>query len=298
VVVGQRVEIYRVIRRMRGPSQAWLVLGADGAHYVAKFTGNPSGNGGLIRQIIAGHILSQLGVATPDLKILELTSWCEGRDLLFFEGNGRKAIRNGLHLGSKCPVNPDQVPIWDFLPTTLYSRVENLNHFAITFALDCWSGRTESRQFVFAPASDKAHTTGAGQARAFRAWAIDDKCFGTGSMLGMRAYRTTDLRALCTLLDFEESARRGAQLIRDLPWSEVTAAWQDIPPDWCGKDKISHLHRALEEVEERRQALGRQVEERLALLLSIGPHVRPGLEEEHSVAHSTRSDFGQVHQGV
>jgi hypothetical protein len=68
----QAVDINRIVRRMRGGSQAYLVEGNDGRFYVAKFAGNPQGNRTLINEWITTHLLERLDVSTPSLVLLRL----------------------------------------------------------------------------------------------------------------------------------------------------------------------------------------------------------------------------------
>src|SRR3954447_19037736 len=134
----QAVRITRVIRRMRGGSQAQLVQGDDGQYYVAKFTGNPQGTRTLINEWITAQLLRKLNVSTPPLVVLqlkdELVESAEG--LYFTVGDRRIRIGAGLHLGSLCPVDPVATAILDFLPQHLIHKVVNLADFAKLLVLD------------------------------------------------------------------------------------------------------------------------------------------------------------------
>jgi HipA-like protein len=259
VLLDRPVEIARVIRRMCGGSQSFLIRGSDGACYVAKFANNPQGNRTLINECIAGHLLSVLGVKTPDLTILSLGNACVGRDELYFSTSRREPIVSGLHLGSKCPVDPEAVTIFDFLPRTLYSRVGNLDDIGVVFAFDQWVAHIDKRQFIFArqPNSKKLSTPNVAQGVLLTAWAIDNgMCFGknwTFSEGGSYTFHHPfDIYSYCNL---EESAGRGAGLIRSLPNSELYKACQNIPQDWfLAGDEVA-LKAMLEVLQRRRQGL-------------------------------------------
>jgi hypothetical protein len=257
--LGQPVEIVAVIRRMRGRSQSFLVRGSDGACYVAKFANNPLGNRTLINECLACHLLTALGVSTPDLAILRLGDSCLGREELYFSTNPQESIVNGLHLGSKCPVNPETVAIFDFLPRPLYPRVANLDDVGVVFAFDQWVAHADNRQFIFARQPDSMQTA---QSRAlngsfFTAWAIDNgMCFGkdwtlTPNALGASP-RCCDIYSHCNL---EESASRGANLIQSLPSSELCAAHQKIPRDWFSAGDETALDAMLEMLQKRQKDL-------------------------------------------
>jgi hypothetical protein len=231
VPLGKPVEISAIIRRMRGGSQSFLVRGSDGFCYVAKFADNPQGNRTLINECIASHLLSTLGVRAPEVATLHLTDSCQGRHQLYFSGEPRKPIANGLHFGSKCPVDPDAVAIFDFLPKELYTKVDNIYDIGIVFAFDQWSVHQAGRQFVFAREAKRTQNDS-----SLSAWAIDHgMCFGGQDwVLKPRSgygYHPR-INDIYSHFDFEESVLRGAQLIQSLPASELQAAHQRIPRDW------------------------------------------------------------------
>ena len=245
--LGRPVEIVAVIRRMRGRSQSFLVRGSDGACYVAKFANNPLGNRTLINECIVSDLLTALRVATPDLAILHLGDCCQGREELYFSTNTRESIVSGLHLGSKCPVNPDAVAIFDFLPRALYSRLGNLADLGVVFAFDEWAAHVDNRQFIFARLKGSC----------FTAWAIDNgMCFGKDWTLTPNALyaspRCFDIYSYC---DLEESARRGTHLIEALPAAELYAAHRKIPRDWFGAGDDIALNTMLETLRKRQQDL-------------------------------------------
>jgi hypothetical protein len=124
------IDIKRIVRPMRGGTQARLVEGADGRFYVAKFAGNPQGNRTLINEWITQFILSHLGISTPPLRILRLPEQLRNEDLYFSVGNRRIPVEGEWHLGSLCPVNPETHVIFDFLPVKFLQNVSNLDDFA------------------------------------------------------------------------------------------------------------------------------------------------------------------------
>src|SRR5437763_6005202 len=124
----QTIDIERIVRRMRGRSQAYLVQGSDRKFYVAKFVGNPQGTRTLINEWITTQLFRRFGITTPDLVVLRFepsTKWM-GTVPMFEIGNRTFPISAGLHLGSLCPVNPDKEAIYDFLPAHLIGKTVNL----------------------------------------------------------------------------------------------------------------------------------------------------------------------------
>jgi hypothetical protein len=256
--LGRPVEIVAVIRRMRGHSQSFLVRGSDEASYVAKFANNPMGNRTLINECVANNLLTALGVKTPDLAILHLGDRCQGREELYFSTNTRESIVSGLHLGSKCPVNPDAVAIFDFLPRAMYSRVGNLADIGVVFAFDEWVAHADNRQFIFArPSSTKMAQLKEGNGSSFEAWAIDNgMCFGADWAFGpTRVTASSGCGDIYSNCNVEESARRGTHLIEALPAAELFAARQKIPRDWFGAGDDIALNTMLKTLQKRQQHL-------------------------------------------
>jgi hypothetical protein len=266
MLLGPPVEISSVIHRMRGSSQSFLVQTSDGAHYVAKFANNPEGNRGLINECVAGNLLSALGVATPDLAILRLGNSCQGREQLHFLTNLQKPIAYGLHFGSKCPVNPNEVAIFDFLPRPLYSRVANLDDVGVVFAFDRWVAHSDVRQFVFArqPCPVSAVESKQRNGSSFTAWAIDNgSCFGRDWTLLPKApfayHPPFDISSFC---DLEQSTGRGTRLIQSLPDSEFQAAYRQIPGEWFAPGDEAALDTMLSVLRHRQQSLVTSIQDR------------------------------------
>src|ERR1039457_1593427 len=266
--LGRPVEIVAVIRRMRGHSQSFLVRGSDGASYVAKFANNPMGNRTLINECVASNLLTALGVKTPDLAILDLADSCLGREELYLSRDSQVPIVNGLHLGSKCPVNPEVVAIFDFLPRAFYShsRVANLNDIGVVFAFDQWVAHADNRQFIFArrPSSMKMAQLKEGDGSSFEAWAIDNgMCFGADWAFGpTRVTASSGCGDIYSNCNVEESASLGAHLIESLPASELYAAHQKIPRDWFGAGDEIALAAMLATLQKRQQHLAAICEHR------------------------------------
>jgi hypothetical protein len=270
VLSGSPVEIVGVIRRMRGGSQSFLVRGSDGASYVAKFANNPQGNRTLINECIAGHLLSALGVATPKATILRLDNNCKGREELYFSMDRRVPIVSGLHLGLKCPVDPDTVAILDFLPRNLASRVANCDDLGVVFAFDQWVAHDDRRQFIFARQSIplKAPRSKQRNGSFLTAWAIDNgRCFGGNwTFMPKRLYADNPILDIYSYCDVGECAARNAQLIYSLPASALEEACRNIPGDWFGIGDDTALNAMLSQLQQRQRLQAKLIHEHVAAI--------------------------------
>jgi hypothetical protein len=104
---ARMVDIKRIIRRVKGGSQARLHEGEDGrCCYIAKFAGNPQGDRILVNEWVAQSIIKLLGISTPPLCLLRLPDSLLDDSLYFDIGNKRVPVQGDWHLGSLCLVDP------------------------------------------------------------------------------------------------------------------------------------------------------------------------------------------------
>ena len=257
---GKPVDIVSVIKPMRGGSQSFLVKGSDGAYYVAKFTSNPQGDRSLINEYIAGYLLRCLGVSAPDVAILRLGECCEGREKLYFSMESRVRIASGLHLGSRCPVDPSRTAIFDVLPRTLYPRVVNLYDLGLVFAFDQWVANVDSRQTIFTRrrGPKKAGDADPPGQVSLRCWAIDNgMCFGrTWEFPALPVYAScVDLHVYSHFAS-RESAHEGARLIQGLSEADLVAAQRGAPTEWFAPGDAEELDGLFNTLQDRRNGLG------------------------------------------
>src|SRR5689334_9490269 len=105
----------RLIRKMRGGSQAHLVEAADGHCYVVKVRNNPQHRRILVNEWIASAFLRYLGIATPEVSIIQFSEEFlrENPDVYLQLGHSRCAIESGWHFGSRYPGDPRSSIVYD-----------------------------------------------------------------------------------------------------------------------------------------------------------------------------------------
>jgi hypothetical protein len=246
------IVIKRVLRKMRGGSQPYLIEGEDGQFYVAKFRGNPQGTRTLVNEWITSHLIKQIGILSPPISFLRLPQQLtDSSDLHFCFGHRCVPIQSGVHLGSLCPVNPERIAIYDVLPPSLFGYIENISDFAFAFVFDRWVGQQDTRQAVFVSASvdspelrflafmiDHGFSFG-GDAWAFlntsRAVCSSSMLRPPGLYFDRRVYRLLEMRPLC-----HEAINRIRQIPRDEVLNLLTPElleWLDIH----GSNKIENM---------------------------------------------------------
>ena len=259
---AKTVEIKRVIRSLRGGSQARLVEGEDGRFYVCKFAGNPQGNRTLVNEWVTQSILALLEISTPSLCVLKLPDRLRDETLYFEFGDKRVPVEGQWHLGSLCPVNPEKKPIFDFLPEKLLRNVSNLDDFGRAFVVDRWLAQSDQRQAIFV----RDRTLAVGETR-MKAYFIDNgmafdgsywklrEAVGHGLYMDRRVYDLIDMPSICnqTISQIESFGER------QLFWSLAT-----LPQCWLSADDREELNRLLMNLHKKRLELRRVVRNQLA----------------------------------
>jgi len=218
---------------MRGGSQSRLVLGDDSQYYIAKFAGNPQGNRTLINECFAEPVLKQLGVSTPNLRVLRLPPALESEDLYFSIGARRVPPQGRLHLGSQCPVNPETTAIFDFFPGRLLPKVVNLTDFAAMLVFDKWVAQTDSRQVIFL--RDRSLVRGG----VFRAYFIDHgMCFDGAEwqLHDAKSYGVYFRKEVYSYIRLEELVDAALCRLEAIPEESLLATLDGIPSAWFALD--------------------------------------------------------------
>ena len=246
------IEIKRVLRKMRGSSQAQLVEAEDGHFYVVKFMQNPQGNRTLINECLTYAFYERLRIQTPVLRFLHLSESPQASSDLCFELQGKKTpIKPGIHLGSQCPVNPEHKTIFDFVPRKMLAKVSNLADFGIAFAIDQLLGRSDARQAIFTrePIADtfalRAHMIDHGRMFGGSEWVIRDLP-QTGHYFDRTVYSLLDMPALCN-----QTIERVAQIGEDVLYS----AAERIPRAWFADGDYDELCTLFQQVQNRKRQL-------------------------------------------
>ena len=235
------------IRRMRGGAQGQLMLGADGHVYVVKFQNNPQHMRVLANEFLASRIALAAGLTTPEIELVEVSSWLVENTPELEIDLGRTRVRclPGLQFGSRFVggLMPGQVV--DYLPEEQLAEVKNVDEFAGILALDKWTGNTNGRQAVF---------TRKQRERRYRAVFIDfGYCFHAGEWRFEDAplrgvyYRNDVYREITGWESFEPWLTRMETMAVDTIWE----AANEVPPGWYGGD-LSEMEKLVEKLLARR----------------------------------------------
>ncbi len=260
------VHATRFLRHMRGGAQAHLLEGGDGHFYVTKFRDNPQHVRILVNEWISSRLLEYLRIAAPKVAIVEL-------DESFLSRESEVKIRlvakdlpvsTGWHFGSRFPGNPDRDAVYDYLPDSLLSQVQNLRHFLGVFAFDKWTANSDSRQAIFVRQrikkwlDDPDSSTGGTSplAKGFIALMIDHGYtfdgphweFNDGPLQGFY-FRPLVYKGVRKLDDFEPWLTR----VREAPAELFDGILRDLPRQWLPDGDEAPVERLVDQLYRRRK---------------------------------------------
>jgi hypothetical protein len=271
------VAIRQFIRRMRGESQAQLVEGDDGRFYVAKFLGNPQGNRTLVNEVLTSQLLDALDVETPPLCRLSLAETRGFKEHLYFAVEGKRVpIRAGQHLGSLCPVDPNKVAIFDFLPAQMFHRIANLQDFARMFVIDRWLNNLDHRQTIF-------FRDGGG---TFKACFIDHgRCFGgqDWQFSDVATLALPTLQQIFEHLDITALTKDAIERIEAIDANSLAKLTDRVPTEWMSATDREAIVYLLGALDKRRSQLKLLVTTHLDRL-QMAPKKRPSRESGNALA--------------
>jgi hypothetical protein len=136
---------------MHGGSQSHLMRCDDDAYYVVKFQNNPQHVRILANEMIATRLAARLGLCVPQVEVVDVRPEMVAytTELVMELGMGRIPCSAGKQFGSRLPVDPARVNIYDFLLDEWFGRVLNLEDFLGIFVFDKWTCNTDGRQAIF-----------------------------------------------------------------------------------------------------------------------------------------------------
>jgi hypothetical protein len=139
------------IRKMRGTSQAHLLMADDEQAYVVKFSNNPQHLRSLVNEFIASALFVHLRISTPETGIIRITEEFLGEnpEVYLDLGNRRCAVQPGRHFGSCYPGDPNYAHVYDFLPDPMLAAVVNASHFLGALVVGKWMANSDPRQSIF-----------------------------------------------------------------------------------------------------------------------------------------------------
>ncbi|HMJ61771.1 MAG TPA: HipA family kinase [Bryobacteraceae bacterium] len=262
------IPIHTIERRMRGGSQSLFVRDAAGNPYIAKCVGNPQGTRTLINEWIVGKLLKHLRVSTPEVHALKIDRGIPGDELLEFDmGNRKVPIAPGVHFGSRCPVDPEQKTILDFLPRHLIHKVGNLPDLLLAFVFDRWVNQVDTRQAIY------IRERSANASGSFRVYLIDHgQSFG-GTHWELRDGGLTALhrdRSIYADPAARTECHSAVDRINRLPETSLFSIENDIPDEWFQPGDREEMTRLLELLCGRRTKLHDSIDRALRQMQQAG----------------------------
>src|SRR6202047_265168 len=116
------------VRRVRGGAQAPLMRCDDDGYYIVKFQNNPQHVRILANEMLATNLAGRLGLCVPHVEVIEVRAELiiYTTELVMELGMGRIPCSAGKQFGSRFPVDPARMTVYDFLPDESFGRVLNV----------------------------------------------------------------------------------------------------------------------------------------------------------------------------
>ncbi|MFB3918190.1 MAG: HipA family kinase [Terriglobales bacterium] len=222
------------VRAMRGGAQSHMLTASDGHAYVVKFANNPQSVHVLANEWIASSIGRALGLTIPEPAILYVpASLVENSPSLVIRlSSATLKCSHGLAFGSRV-ISGDEV--FDYLPESLFERIENRQEFFGAFALDKWLCNCDGRQMLFCRREPdrnfRAHFIDFGYCFNAEEWAFPDT-----TTRGIYARRCV-YQDVCGWQSFEPWLSRIESFDLLKLW-EIAA---DVPREWADPEILAQL---------------------------------------------------------
>jgi hypothetical protein len=278
-----------LIRKMRGGSQAHLVMADDEQAYVVKFSNNPQHPRTLVNELVVSAVLLHLRISAPETGIIRITKGFLKKNpgVYLTVGSKRCPVMPGRHFRSSYPGDPTRTSVYDFLPDPMLARVVNLTHFLGAFVVDKWTANSDTRQSIFVRASpEEIRSPGSG----FVVQMIDHG----GAFDGAHwQFRDSPLRGLYfrpsvyDQVNTIDSLQPWIDEVRRFPEHVLKHAREQVPEEWLQGDDHSRLEGMMESLLRRCSSvadlIGASLDQRNAL---------PNRNERGELAKCSGADVG------
>ena len=145
---------------MTGKSLAVLVGASDGNLYVAKFLDSAERPNALFNESAGYEVYRLMGLPVPAWSCLSVCSWMiDGNpDCCDSSTNGKARPHSGLCFGSRFVACPP-AHVYGMLPSSMFSRLWNREHFWLSWVVDVLTRHSDRRQALFVEDSDRQFRT-------------------------------------------------------------------------------------------------------------------------------------------
>ncbi len=225
---------------------------SDGNFYVVKFRNNPQHARVLINEMLATRLAEKVGLPVPPPMIVEVDQWLIDHTPELYIQLAHSSVRceAGFQFGSQYVVDPLKGQVLDYLPSEMFSIVQNLETFAGILVLDKWVGNTDGRQAAFWKLSRerKYHACFIDQGYSFNAgdWSFPD--YPLRGIFG----RNEVYEFIRDWSSFEPWLSRVENIEEAVIW-DIAAS---IPPQWYANTPTDFTRLVYKLIERRRMVRG------------------------------------------
>jgi len=201
--------------------------------YIVKFRNNPQHPRVLANELLATRLAECAGLPVPVTMIVEVGKWLVKHtpELHVQLPHGVIQCQPGLQFGSRYVASPRDGPVFDYFPTEMLGRVQNLETFLGMLVVDKWTGNTDLRQAAFWRRRGEP---------TYTATFIDQgDCFNAGKW----TFPDDPLRGVYTnnqvyaAVQGWESFEPWLSRIETMEHQIVWGLAREIPPEWYGGER-------------------------------------------------------------
>lgn len=278
----------RVLKRMKGGSQPFLIEASDGKAYVTKTTATPQHVRSLVSEWICSALLSSLGINCPKCAFVHLgEEFLRENPDVYIEGpDAHRPVKPGYHFGSLHPGWVERDATYDWIPERLHEIVLNKSDFLGMFVFDNWVMQSDRRQTIYVRERIRSASRPPGT-RGLRAYMIDHGLAFGG--ITWRFSSSIPASVVITPMVF-----RGVSGLSDLdPWltaieqfpeDHLRTAVRSVPSSWI-LDDGALLDGVIEQLLQRRSNIRKLVRATVGSMYSSFPDWKP---ERMSATSQTR----------
>lgn len=133
---------------MKGSSQAFLANVSDGRSYVIKMPSCVKGPNTLCNEVAGYEVYRSLGLPVPDWKCVSVRSGLTANSAECWRTTADAKPSLGPSFASRFLGDR---PAYNWLPRSMFDRIENRQHFWLAWVVDSLSNHCDSREAVFVP---------------------------------------------------------------------------------------------------------------------------------------------------
>ena len=137
------------VRKMNGSAQSLLMRDIEGKLWVVKPKSLLQGPNALANEFVGSELCRALGLPIPDSKTMCMNESSQDLRSWLHSSSGKLPVEPGLHFASRYLPDATGTDVYEIIPPTLRSAVQDQSECLGMFIFDVWAIHTDRRQALF-----------------------------------------------------------------------------------------------------------------------------------------------------